>query len=372
MAQQKKKFKIIVIILLFAAYFILAARPVPRETILVNKWVNSTESSPLEINLREKNPEPLFPFTLGEHFGYIDRTGNFYVNQIKNENIYLGDNLWTEYGSKPDNIEIKNIDLQTIVNIEDPRGYPVLLDNRIFIIGSEQNALSEIDTSGKTLWAYEFGAPITCIDAAAGLVLTGSLDGVIEVLDYNGERVFYFEPGGSRYSVILGCAISSDGSYIGIISGIEEQRFLMMERFGGNNDYKAVYHEFLGEGFRRAVFISFVDQDKRLVYESPEGLGSYDIKSRVGVQIPLNGEIAAIENSGCNGVLFLINSLSEQQKELVGIRFPQEKRIMRSEAQNAIFIRAPFKSENVFLNRNEQMIVVGGGKTLLAFELEKK
>ncbi len=380
MAQEKKKIKITVVVLLFIFYFILAARPIPRETILANRWVSSLESSSVENSSFEGSSsenslepqEQLFPFMLGNRFGYVDRAGNFSINKIKTGNIYLSDKLWAEYDNEPANIEIKNIARQTIVNIEDPRGYPILSDNRIFILGSEQNALSEIDTSGNTLWTYEFGAPLTCIDAAAGLVLTGSIDGVIEILNSRGERVFYFEPGGSRYSIILGCAISADGSYIGIISGIEQQRFLLLERFGSNNDYKAVYHEFIGEGFRRAVFISFIDQNKRLVYECSKGLGCYDIKSRQGIHIPLNGEIAAMENSGNNGVLFLINSLPEQQKEFVGIKFPQDWRMARNAADDSIFIRAPFKSEDVFIKRNEQTIIAGGGTTLLAFELEKK
>jgi hypothetical protein len=262
------------------------------------------------------------------------------------------------------------------VKIENPRGYPILLDERVFILGSEQNALSEIDKNGNVLWAYEFGAPLTCIDAAGGLVLTGSIDGVVEILDTEGKRVFYFEPGGSRFSVILGCAVSRNGSRIGIISGVDQQRFLLLERFGNGSDYKVIYHEFLSDGFRRPVLISFTDEDSRVVFERAEGLGCYNIKSRQGFSIPLDGEIAAVDNSGDNGFFFLISARSNRRKELIGIRFSQDKKLaaskFRGDINGIIFMKAPFNSDNVFLGRNDRMIIAGGGKKLISFVMEEK
>jgi len=377
LAQQKKRIQVFIIFLIFIAYFIVAARPIPRETVLAPGWLSSIESeAPVSIGGAQQPQGRLFPFILGSRFGYVNSAGYFSINNVKTGGIYLSENLWTEYNAEPEIIEIKNINAQTAVKIENPKGYPVLLDDRIFILGSEQNSLSEIDADGNVLWTYEFGAPLTCIDAAGGLVLTGSIDGVVEILNAEGKRIFYFEPGGSRYAVILGCTISRNGSRIGIISGIDQQRFLLLERFGVGSDYKAVYHEFLNEGFRRPVLISFTDEDRRIVFERAEGLGCYNIKSRQGFSIPLDGEIAAVDNSGDRGFFFLINSRAGRRKELIGIRFPQDKRLAvsknRGDMSGAIFLRAPFKSDNVFLGRNDRMIVAGGGKKLISFVMEKK
>jgi len=377
LAQQKKRIQAFIVFLIFIAYFIISSRPIPRETVLAPDWLSSLESdAPVSAGGAGKIQEGLFPFTLGSHFGYVNTAGYFSVNNVKTGGIYLSENLWTEYGAEPEIIEIKNIKAQTAVKIENPGGYPILLDNRVFVIGSEQNALSEIDKDGNIIWTYEFGAPLTCIDAASGLVLTGSIDGVVEILNPEGKRVFYFEPGGSRYSVILGCAVSRNGSRLGIISGIDQQRFLLLERFGGGSDYKVIYHEFLREGFRRPVLISFTDEDRRIVFERAEGLGCYNIKSRQGFSIPLDGEITAVDNSGDRGFFFLINSREGKRKELVGIRFPQDKKLAISkyngDMRSAIFLRASFKSDNVFLGRNDPMLVVGGGKKLISFIMEEK
>ena len=388
MAQKKRSARVIIIFLLFVVYFLAAARPIPLETILAPRWVSSLlvssslsanspsdEGDSPEAGLSWNVADRLLPFTLQERFGYVDTSGQFAINKIMTGNIYLSQNMWTEYTAEPASVEIKDIFEETIINIENPAGYPVLLDNRVFIMGSEQNSLSAIGDDGEILWTYDFGAPLTCIDAAAGLVLTGSIDGVIEILDNEGQRIFYFEPGGSRYEVILGCAISRSGSRVGVICGIDQQRFLLFESYENNGEYKVVYHEFLEGNIRRPVRILFIDEDQRIVFERTGGIGCYNINSRRRIFIPLDGEIAAIDDSGGGGFFFLITSHSHQQKKLVGVRFTQDRwfQVFQSTgAQGAVFLRALFKSDDVFLGRTGSTLVAGGGSTLISFELEER
>jgi hypothetical protein len=387
LAQKKNRIKAFIIILIFIVYFLIAARPVPRETVLAHSWIKSLALSPQTSYTQDENnlsddalsvpvfSGALFPFTLGSRFGYVDSQGQFAINRSMINDIYLSPNMWTEYGAEPSNIVINNILNDVKINIEYTRGYPVLLDNRIFILGSEQNSLSQIGENGNILWTYEFGAPLTCMDAASGLVLTGSLDGAVEVFNSDGERIYYFEPGGSLYSVILGCAVSKDGAYIGIVCGIDQQRFLLFERFGSaGGEYKVVYHEFLGTGFRRPVYVLFIDDDRRIVFERSGGIGCYTIKSRRGIFIPLDGRIAAVDGSGDQGIFFLITSHPGQEKKLTGIRFPQEGLLgfLGNTESDSVFLKASFKSDDVFLGRTGSTVVAGGGATLISFSLEEK
>jgi hypothetical protein len=198
------------------------------------------------------------------------------------------------------------------------------------------------------------------MDAAAGLIVTGSLDGTVELLDGNGRlAVPPNEPGGSRLSVILGCRISRDGSKLAIVSGIDPQRFLLLERFG--DSYKVIYHEFLAEGFRREVFLAFVDNDRRVVFERNGGLGIYTIQTRNSVYLPLDGDVYALDGSGENGLLFVITAGGGQRKNLVMIRLPGTK-----------IIAAPFTSESAFLGRQGSRLFIGGGTTMASFDLDKK
>jgi len=365
----KRKIWFFVGVAFFAAYFFIAARPIPLETVLIPCWLNSIESAePVSLggspvrNSGALSADRRIPFNMDGRFGYISRDGFFSVNQVRKANISLSPERWAEYEAEPDRITVYDNNGETLTIIENPRGYPFFLDERTFLINSDQNVISEIDYSGAISWTYEFPAPLTCVDAAAGLVLAGSLDGVIGLLDGRGRQVFTFEPGGSRYSVILGCAMSRDGSRLAVVSGINEQRFLILERFGANaSDYKVVYHEFLNDGFRRPVHITFVENDRWVVFERDGGLGFYEINTRQAGKVALNGEISAIDQSGGQGMIFVIISRFGDTKELIGIRLP-----------GRIIIESPFRSEDVFLGRIDTRLIVGGGQTLVSFDLEKR
>jgi len=366
----RKKIWLIVVIVLFIAYFFLAARTIPRQMVLVPGWISSLESGEA-VQMKEiSGPETdtLLPFSMGSRFGFVRRKdGRFSINRTARYNVSLSGKYWAEYEAEPNRITIYDNMGEQYTVIENPRGYPFFLDEgggqgRIFIIGSEQNSISEIDVSGSCLWTYEFVAQLTCVDAAAGLLLAGTLDGSIVVIDSSGGKVFSFEPGGSRYPVILGCAISRDGSALALISGIDNQRFLFLEHFGaGFGDYKVVYHEFLTGNFRRPVYINFIENDRWVAFERVGGLGFYEAGSRRMTKVNLDGEISAIDQSGGQGLLFTVVSISPDRKELAGIMLPDR-----------IMVAAPFKSGDVFMGRADSQLLVGGGQKIIAFELEKR
>jgi hypothetical protein len=355
-AKKKRKFWIIVLFLLFILYAFIAGQPIPVETILTSQWLRSLESDYPEF----EDTGPLIPFELGGHFGYVDSQGRFALNRLKQGYISLSKDLWAEYQALPESIEVRNPQNSRIITIKNSRGYPYFLEGRIFMINQEQTSLSLVDTSGTVLWTHDFAAPLTYMDAAAGLIVTGSLDGTVELLDHTGRLVFPpFEPGGSRYSVILGCRISQDGSKLAIVSGIDPQRFLLLERFG--DSYKVIYHEFLSHAFRREVHLAFIDNDNRVVFERNGGLGIYTIQTRKSLFLPLDGNIHAINGSGDDGLLFVITAESGLRKNLVVVRLPGTK-----------IIEAPFKSQTAFLGRQGPRIFIGGGTTMVSFELDKK
>ncbi|MDR2760107.1 MAG: WD40 repeat domain-containing protein [Spirochaetaceae bacterium] len=355
--EKKRKHWIVAVFILFITFYaFIAGRPIPVETILTSQWLRSLESDYPDF----ENTGPLIPFELGGHFGYVDFQGYFALNRVKGGYVSLSKDLWAEYQAQPESIEVRDPLNSRIITIKNSRGYPKFLDNRIFIINYDQTSLSLVDESGIIQWTRDFAAPLTYMDAAAGLIVTGALDGTVELLDGNGRLVFPpFEPGGSRYSVILGCRISRDGSKLAIVSGIDPQRFLLLERFG--DSYKVIYHEFLPQGFRREVHLAFIDNDNRVVFERNGGLGIYTIQTRKSLFLPLDGDIHAIDGSGDDGFLFIITSETGLQKNLVVIRLPETK-----------IIETPFISQTVFLGRQDSRVFIGGGTTMASFDLDKK
>jgi hypothetical protein len=369
--KDKKKYRFLIGFLIVVVYFFVAAKPIPVETVLTPQWLISLESGyPLyfeegkgvrsgDIPEPAADGEPLFPFILGDRFGYFNRDGTFVLNRTVNGNVSISETYWAEYEAVPRSIEIREIRKEAPVEISEPRGYPFFIDNRIFLINEEQNSLAVLDNEGKRLWTYDFAAPVTDIDAAADLILTGSLDGMVELLDISGKRVFSFEIGGSRYSAVYGCRISRDGSKLAIIAGFDDQRFLLMERLG--DSYKVAYHEFLSDGFRRPVHISFIDNDRWVVFESEGCLTLYNIGARNSIKLPLEGDVIALDSSGTDNLLFVVTSQSDRKKQLVEIRLP-----------NDIIMKAPFSSKNIFLTRQGQRLYVGGGSTMASFALSKR
>jgi hypothetical protein len=109
------------------------------------------------------------------------------------------------------------------------------------------------------------------------------------------------------------------------------------------------------------MHIAFIENDRWVVFEREGGLGAYEISSRWGAKVPLEGEISAIEDAGGDGLFFVISSGPAGRKDLVGVRLP-----------GAVIMRAPFKSGGAYLGRTGSRLFVGGGSTLIAFDLEKR
>ena len=394
MAKESRKWWYLAGLVVCIIYIFIAPRHIPTETVLKPRWITSLETNFPEgipdassnvnsdgrsvpimlVDSSDTEGEWFLPFTLGNRFGYLRDNGKFTINQIRNGFVSMSENAWAEYEAIPSSILVMNPLNENLLSIENPKGYPLFLDKRVFIVGNEQNYITALDPEGKELWTYDYPAPITCVDASEGYLLAGTLDGTVVLLDSSGIPVFTpFEPGGSRLSVVLGCAISSDATRLAIISGIDKQRFLLLEHSGAEprsgrapggvsgDTYRVVYHEFLTDGFRRPVRIGFADNDTKIIYEREGGLGIYSINSRTGISLNLEGEITVIDNSGEDGFLFVITSQGPKEKRFITIRYP-----------GLIVNEAPFRSGNAFFARRGRRLYLGGDSLLASFELEKR
>jgi hypothetical protein len=339
----------------FLLYAFLAACPVPPETVFVPQWLQSLTSGYPQAEILE---ESLVPFDFGGNFGYVSPGGNFTINQARSGYLAQSERLFAEFSGKDEKIEVRDFLNRAVFTLNDKRGYPFFRDKRIFIISSEQHSISETDKTNNILWSFDFSSPVTCVDAAAGLLLVGELDGTLELIDGGGKRLYTAEPSGSRIPAIYGCAISASGTKIAAVSGLDHQRFLVIELDGGV--WRITHHEFLDEGFRRPVHVKFVDNERRVVYEREDGLGIYHLDSRSSERVPIDGRILHIEDSPEDRMIFLISSESAVQKNLIAIRYPSSK-----------VISAPFTSADTFLKIHERLLLIGGGKKLAAFNIEK-
>ncbi|MDR0663809.1 MAG: WD40 repeat domain-containing protein [Spirochaetaceae bacterium] len=365
MTRVKKKYAAFIAVFALVLYAFVAAAPVPEEMVLSMNWINSLETE-YEQYAPDSGSELMIPFELGDYFGYVSPEGRFSVKRVKKDYVSLSDYFWAEYDAEATDIEVKDTYNTTVFSIKDNAGYPFFLDSRSFIMHQEQNSVSRLKTvSGgaarivDAAWTYDFASTVTCVDAAAGVFLAGTLDGAIELIDDNGKRVYFSEPSGSRIAGVYGCALSKDGKKIAIVAGLDKQRFILFEQFGLT--WRITFHEFLEEGLRRNVFVMFIDESSKVVFERENGLGIYDMKSRSSYRIPLDGEIAALDGNGDDEMIFLVSSKNQKEKKLVGVKFP-----------DIVMIEAPFNSEHTFLSRRSSDLLIGGKSALASFKIEKK
>jgi hypothetical protein len=360
-AAKKRLIQIALGLLVFLGYALLAASPVPEEIVLEKGWIRSFESVYAEPGAG-KDTE-LFPFEISRpdtiRFGYFSREGMFTINRVTQNNLSLSDDRFAEYEARPHRLEVKNTADETTARFENTNGYPLFLNDTVYLAHFEQNAVSKITESGEVMWTYSFASPITCVAGAQGRLLLGTLDGTVELLDETGTRVFFFETGGSRITCIYGVAISRDLSHIAVISGVDDQRFLLFEQSAGS--YRVTYHEFIGDGKRRPARIHFVDGDTRLAFERDDGLGLYEIKSRTSYRVPLDGEITVIDTEGGSGLLFLVTRGAENRRFLIGVKYP-----------SSVIMKTPFQSGAVFLRRAGDELFVGSDRNLASFSLAGK
>jgi len=339
--------------LVFVLYVLAASAPIGSETVIVPAWLHTLNTS----TASEQVSDTLIPFQLGQKFGYFDSDGRFSILRSSDLRFAVSDFAWAEYAAIPESIELRKPRGELLFKSTE-RGYPFLADGRVYILGPEQNSMVALDADGRTVWKRDFPATITCAEAKAGLLLVGLLNGSIELIDAAGNVVFNFEPRGSRLPVIVAARLSNDARRIALISGIDPQRFLVLERSG--TSYKVEYHEFLERGFRRPVKIAFIDHGETVIFEREGGLGVLKKGSRKSSFVPIAGDIRWLEEEGKDGRLFLIIA-KDGKRELIGLKLPSN-----------IFLRAPYTSETDFLERRGNRLYLGGGDSLAALDIKTR
>ena len=170
MAKEKRKWWLILVVAAFIIYIFLAARPISEETILKPRWISSLESD-YPISFGETSAaenETSLPFTLGDRYGYVGDNGKFLISNIRKASpvpvyISISENHWAEYEALPSSIQVMNPMDEEVLSVENAKGYPLFLDKRIFIAGSEQNSITEIGPGGEELWTYVFPRPLPAL-----------------------------------------------------------------------------------------------------------------------------------------------------------------------------------------------------------------
>ena len=198
---------------------------------------------------------------------------------------------------------------------------PVFSGEHIFLTDYSLGYIREIDTAGRTLWEYYMPSVITCLDNQSGITAAGLLNGEIILLGEEGKLLYRWSPGGSRISAIYGIALSPSGERLAVVSGIDPQRFILIER--KENGFRPVYHENLARSFRKPLKLIFNDSSHLIIEGGDKGLCftpgnpvltefSLQGEFRDGRSIPRDGTLLFQSETDGHGVLSLYTKEGER------------------------------------------------------------
>ncbi len=305
----KRKIKGILFFLLLLSLLVIFPFPTSRETVLNVTWEDRIVTG---YGGDEPLSDPVLPFTLNGSFGYVDTEGNLSPVYPIHYGVALTDDRYISYANVQNSLVVRDRDGAVAGMIENS-GYPIYHDGRLFLIATDRMGITEATPDGDILWTREFSSVISSFDSSGDACGVGLLNGRFHLIDAKGADIFSYETSGSRVLAVYGCAVSSDNSLIGIVSGLDPQRLVVLEN--RNSAYKPVRGFNLDHQYRKRVFIDFSPDGTYLYYESPAGLNFLEVKGKKEAVIPFSGRLSGLILSGPASVSGLI-SRGENTAEL--------------------------------------------------------
>lgn len=236
---------------------------------------------------RGERPNRIHFFNLDEAFGYITDGGDVLYLDRKMYGVAIDSRRFVNYSSVSGNLVVQGSSGEVLDAIE-IRGYPLLLDDRIFIISTNRGEFGEIDIQGTYIWKYEYSSPITDLDAQNGRVLLGLLDGRVYLYKTDGSREVEISFQRSRVNAVYGCALSADGTRFSVVHGIDPQ---ILSVFELNPEPKLIFEAELADTFRRRRVVDFISQGEYVVVDGQDGVYIMDLDRGELFDIIISGRL---------------------------------------------------------------------------------
>ena len=337
------KYIIIGSILFLLIYMFVAAIPMGSDIYFEPAWTQYI-NTPVTADPDKFKDTSLEGFSLGHRFGYFTADGKILSSTQTDERVTVSPNAWATYPENADNTDIFNPDRTKRMTIA-ASGFTHLDDGRTYLFLPGGDAVSQYDDTGKKLWTREHTAPITAFNSSPKGTVIGYADGQITALKPDGSVIFSFYPEGSDYQVVLGVALSEDGTLAACVCGIDKQRFILIKIT--KDQYKVVFHTWLEGNLHRQAFVDFEKNGAYAFFEYSKGIGIVDCAKRNANMIPFDGEVVNMgEYPGNNLFLALIKNGANYTLEAI-------------ERPNHLVATTHFTAENAFLIQRKEAIFLG-------------
>jgi hypothetical protein len=357
MNEKRTALNVVIVAILSLGYYLLSAQPLGKELVLSPTWATAVKVSDASaMTSRKEGDDEYYPFRLGDQFGYVGSGGHLLFAQAVQHSVALSEGAYANYPSDPSSLSFSSPDGKKVVEAK-TRGYPFFAGSRRFVVSSDSGAVSEYDSTGARLWRREFPCVVTAADFSADRGVVGMLDGEIEVVGPKGELVFPYRPGGSRVEAIYGAAISSDGRLVALVSGLDPQRLIVLERRA--DEYATLYHRDLDSEFRGPVRVTFTKDSRYLFLEQKGSVAVLDTAGNSFSSLPVSGDLSTIETEPY-GDLFLALSKKDRDWSLAGFRLPSTSTLS-----------IPFSAFQAFLFQKGEAIYLGIDGKILRVDMKE-
>lgn len=279
--------------ILLLIYLLLFPHPGGKESLLRPIWARElTPGTAGPVNA----DAPTWYFRSADSFGYADLQGNLYYVGRTLHNLSLSDTGFINYGSVPDHVVFMNPRGEFEFSIKS-YGYPLLESSGqvLYSINTDRSGLKRIDSEGEILWSKSFATLITTISLVGEHCILGLMDGRALLLDEEGGVLYQHTPDASKIPVLLGAAVSQDRNQIALISGIDPQRLIVVERRA--EEFVPAFTQLLDSDFRREVQLRFAAEARFLFYEVENGLGVLDVRKKSSGRFPASGVLQSMDSS---------------------------------------------------------------------------
>lgn len=345
-------FYVFLSILFCIAYIIFAARPLTTEYQFVPQWKLDTST---------QAPSPLSPgavslyFHLGQTVGYFTEDGQLVSVSTFPFKATISDSYFTSYTADNSSVDFYHADGSHAGTITES-GFPFFDEDRIFVFLPGGSSIVQCNPDGSKKWQYGGTVPITAFDSSKNGCVVGFADGTVREISADGKIVREFVPGGSDYSVILGAALSSDGSFVATVSGQDRQRFVLAKKDGTHA--KIIFHEFVGQNDPHQRLVQFSRDSSIIWYNFNGGLGIVDSEGKKHSHIPVRGQALSLQEAG--NMVFLLTKENTTYT------------VYAIEKFDTLCGSFSFDARSAFIRTEGNNLFVGKDTTISRITLEKK
>ena len=278
-------------ILFCILYLLLAARPLGNEYQFLPQWKLETSAQSIAHTSLEQHK---LYFRLGQTIGYFTEDGKLLSIFTFPFKAAISQHYYASFSADSTSFDFFNADGTKAGTIYES-GFPFFDDDRIFVFLPGGASFAQYNPDGSRKWQFSGAVPITAFNSSEGGCAVGFADGVVRTFSPDGTITQKFAPGGSDYSIILGTAISSDGTMIATVSGQNNQRFVLLKK--DSTQSKIVFHQFISTNDPRQRLVQFSKDDSTVWYNFDGGLGIVSTASGKHSQITLDGQAILLQES---------------------------------------------------------------------------